>query len=173
MISRRVLFFIFLGVVVIGLIVGVWFIVSRRESSEKRTQQTEQGIYTYKDIQFTEPHGWSKSFPFKTTLPDGKIIGPDDVMFSNGERVISVSSGGNLDSVLDDAKDVAETDKRETTIGDIHGEEFDITYPKEDFYLQGFTFKKKNEEYFILLIGRKPIDDTAISVFYDLIISIS
>ena len=80
---------------------------------------TQEGAkeYKYNNITLQEPRGWEKSTVFTVVTSNGQKMGPDDILFTNGEKGIFVSSSGNLDSVINVSKDIAETTVEDKTIG--------------------------------------------------------
>jgi len=71
------------------------------------TQADQTKKYKYLEIEFEEPTGWEKSYPFKGTLADGQVVGPDDVLFTKNNLAIMVTSGGSLDELSEKAKEKA------------------------------------------------------------------
>ena len=130
--------------------------------------------YRYLDVFFKEPVGWEKIFPYKTTFVDGSIVGPDDVIFSRNNIVIMVTSGGNLNNIENYAKNNGNIAIKDKVIGEINGKLFTVYMEEryESLSMEGFTFDKSGQTYFITLFSNKTIKQEDRNTFNKLLQSI-
>ncbi len=141
--------------------------------SQQQEPKTDIPKYKYLDIQFEEPAGWTKTYPYKDALPNGTVLGPDDVIYGKDEVAISVTSGGNLDELLKKSKERASVTSEDKTVGKLAGKFFKISSDGEKIFMEGFSFNKNNRDYFVAIISQKPIDENNKAVFTRLIESIN
>ena len=138
------------------------------------TQPEQRTKYKYLEIDFEEPTGWEKSYPFKGTLADGQVVGPDDVLFTKNNLAIMVTSGGSLDELSEKAKGKATFEIEDKTIGKLYGKKFSIKTQEEGgFYLDGFTFERNNVKYFITIFSNETLTEESSRIFNKLIESVN
>jgi len=137
------------------------------------TQNEITKKYKYTDLEFQEPSGWDKVFPLKQTLSDGQTIGPDDILFVKNNKAIYITRGGSLEEFLEKAREHSEVKTENRSIGKYNGVWFSIESKSESFMMEGFSFEKKGESYFITVSTNDVLSEDDVNTFTNIVESIN